>query len=289
MDTSFYSFEQWLRQTIVEFDQELEQLALIDERLRSSLSSSSRSPDTPEGDTINQLLSEVKSKAQMLYFYRDLNFFSKRSLPLKNRDVVLPQHAIRELLIQHDAQAKQDLWLSLELQLQPPYIVEHQGISLGITNIELAAQEIKIAFSLTGTISLGESDKEEKISPPAMPGNSLLPVLAGIQLTDDTGVAYSVESPPFFQLPRRKNNEAEWRLNSYMTFTGAVPQQLQELHLFIPSFLLLPTQVFLLLDKEPLVIHGPWEFTFFCSQNKSAEGETIPRLPSCFFVMLWNQ
>lgn len=113
------SFEQWLQQTISRLDQELEQLAQIDERLRSHLTFSMRSPNPSEEDMLNQLLSEVRRKAQTLHFYRELNFFSKRSLSSKNRDVVLSRQAIQELLVQQAAQAENDPWQAIQLNLQP--------------------------------------------------------------------------------------------------------------------------------------------------------------------------
>lgn len=265
MDNSLSSFEEWLQQIIIKLDQELEQLAQIDERLRSHLTHSTHSPSSTDEDTINQLLSEVRSKAQTLHFYRDLNFFSKRSLSTKNQERVLSRQAIRELLLQHDAQVKSDPWQSLQLNLQPPGIVERQGISLGITNLELSSQSIRLTFSLKGTIPLELVNEQETTPGSTHEGADPLPVLAGIQLVDDRGTVYHAEPPPFFQLPRGKREQ--WQVNSYMTFSGAVSQELQALYLTIQSFLLLPTQVFLILDKEPLIIQGSWSFTFLRGQR----------------------
>jgi len=252
MDNPSYAFEQWLQQTIIQLDQELEQLAQIDERLRQHLTFSTQSSGSVDEDTINQLLSEVRSKAQMLHFYRDLNFFSKRSLSSKNRERILSRQDIQNLLIQHNAQTKNDLWQSFQLNVQPPSIVEQEGISLGITDLELSSQTIRVTFSLRGTIPL------EGVGENGWVGS--LPVLAGIHLEDDRGITYSVEPPAFFQLPHGK--KMQWQVNSYMTFSGAVSQELQALYLTVKSFFLLPAQVFLILDKEPLIIQGPWRFTF---------------------------
>lgn len=263
MSNPSFSFEQWLQQTISRLDQELEQLAQIDERLRSHLTFSVRSPNPSEEDTLNQLLSEVRRKAQTLHFYRELNFFSKRSLSSKNRDIVLSRQAIQELLAQQAAQAKNDPWQAIQLNLQPPYVIEQYGITVGIANLNLSSQKIEIAFSLKGTIPLTGIAEGKNTSASTNEWVGPSPVLAGIHLEDDTGTAYTVEAPPFFQTPRGK--QTQWQINSHMTFLGRVSPQVQALYLSIESFLLLPLQVFLILDKEPTVIHGPWKFTFLSS------------------------
>jgi len=258
-DLSF-SFEEWLQQTISRLDQELEQLAQIDERLRSHLAFSVRSPDPVEEDTVNQLLSEIRRKAQTLHFYRDLNFFSKQSLSHKSRDMVFSREAIHNLLAQHAAQVANDPWQAIQLKLQPPYTIERQGISIGIANLNLSSEKIEIAFSLRSTIPLPEINEEENNPASTSKPAALFPVLAGIHLEDDTGTIYTVEAPPFFQIPRGK--QTQWQINSHMTFSGSVSPQVQALYLVIETFLLLPLQVFLILDKEPPVIYGPWKFTF---------------------------
>jgi hypothetical protein len=255
-----FSFEQWLQQTISRLDQELEQLAQIDERLRSHLTFSVRSPEPPEEDMVNQLLSEVRRKAQTLYFYRDLNFLSKQSLSHRKRDMVLSREAIQNLLAQHAAQAANNPWKAIQLKLQPPYIIEREGIAIGLDDVNLSAEKIEIAFSLRGSIPLPEINERENNPASTSKQIELFPVLAGIHLEDDTGTIYAVEAPPFFQIPYKK--QVQWEINSHMTFSGSISPQVQALYLIIESFLLLPLQVFLILDKVPPVIHGPWKFTF---------------------------
>lgn len=252
------SLETKLYQLLSDLDQRLIELAQEDEGLRVKLGTPFQA--SSEEDLLSRLLREVSQKTGLLHYHRQQHFHRHMLQPLAEQKLVTPSQLTTNIMLQMTEREGEDdrVWIPMRIYPLEAQTVERNGITLHLTSLERSTTQVRIPFDMKGTLPLLVADELKDISLLEVHQNWPLPTLAGVSLQDDTGTMYVLEPPGFVQGPQGESEK--WRMKSYLVFSAGLSSHPQTFRLSIQSVLFLPQGTFAVLQQEPLVIRGPWEF-----------------------------
>lgn len=251
------SLENQLYQLLSHLDERLRELSREDEGLRVKLAVPFHA--LSEEDLLSRLLREVSQKTNLLNYHRQQSFHRHMLQPLAEQKLVTPSQLTKSTMLQMtERDREEDVWMPQRIYPLEAQTVEHNGITIHLTSLERSATKIRMPFEMRGTLPLEVADELTDISLLEIHQSWPVPTLAGISLQDDKGTIYRLESPGLVQGPQGESEK--WRMKSYLIFSAKLPSHPQTFRLSIQSVLFLPQGTFAVLQKEPLMIRGPWEF-----------------------------
>lgn len=255
------SLEELLQALLLAVDGELASLAEKDEEIKLRITNSQNTPGTFDEDILSKLLREASHKTNLLNFYRRRHFHqNQQAVSAQTTRNISPLIKSIDIRKQSNNLTPDIVWATIQLYSEQAHAIEHNGVTLKIVSLERSAGKIRFPFSILSTVPINISSKLDNFSLTEIHQGWPLPTLMGIRLKDNQETQYMLESPELVLGPQ--GEPSKWWMKSELVFSFDQPELPQSFSLSIQRIIFLPQGVFAVSSDDPLIINGPWKFTF---------------------------
>jgi hypothetical protein len=230
-----------LRQTIQSLDTALAQVTPLDDKLRAALTRMY----TKRDDELGSLLAEVSQKASILDVARMRAAVFARTPHVDASQ--LTSNSVIAVRASHAEQGEQESFADVGVGL--PQSIEHSSITIGVDSLSVSTWHLRIGLRLS-------SGAPFSVDAAALPGTEALPLLTGVQVSDESGVHYALELPAEVAT----TGDPAQSFSSALRFSPAPAQAVRRLRLTIASVLFAHREAFFAMPSTARLVEGPWQF-----------------------------